>query len=100
MAPGKHPPSVLRRGRLLPRLVMASLVVPAFAWYLGSGEVKMRWHQYGLDTAIRRLFRPGWIQGVAMPVLEDLVNEAQFMFPRVRTWSTRGWSLLPLWDLL
>ena len=33
MQPGRHPPSVLRRGRLLPQLVMASLAVSTKAWY-------------------------------------------------------------------
>ena len=74
----KFAPAVRRRGRPLPQLVMASLVVPAAAWYPGDGEVQQRWPQYGLDRAIRSLFPHEWTQGIAMPNLEDLVNAAPF----------------------
>ena len=40
--------------------------------------MRQRWPQYGLDTAIRSLFPPEWIQGFAIPNLEDLVNGAPF----------------------
>ena len=78
MAPGKPAPALQRRSRLLPQLVMASLVVPTAAWYPGEGEIQQRWPQYGLDTAIRSLFPSGWTQGIAIPNLEDLVNGAPF----------------------
>ena len=76
--PGKPALTVRRRGSPLPQLVMASLVVPAAAWYPGSGEVQQRWPQYGLDRAIRSLFPQEWTEGIAMPNLEDLVNTAPF----------------------
>ena len=57
---------------------MASLVVPTSAWYPGEGEVRQRWPQNGLDIAIRSLFPLEWIQRIATPNLEDLVNGAPF----------------------
>ena len=78
LAPAHSAPAVRRRGRLLPQLVMASLVVPASACYPGKGDIRRRWPQHGLDTAIRSLFPPEWIHGIAIPNLEDFVNGAPF----------------------
>ena len=78
LAPANSAPAVQRRGRLLPQLVMASLVVPASACYPGKSGVRQRWPQHGLDTAIRILFPLERTQGIAIPNLEDLVNGAPF----------------------
>lgn len=66
-----------RRGKLLPKLVMASLASQAAAWHPGQGEVHQRWPQWGLDAAIGGLFPDEWTRGARMPVLDGL-NSAPF----------------------
>ena len=74
MKPDRHnniPAAIQRRGKLLPQLVMASLVGTATSAYPGQGEM---WPQWGLDAAIRI----EWIRGIQIPVFDDLVNCAPF----------------------
>ena len=74
----RAPMAIQKRGKLLPQLVMASLVSSAAAGYPGQGEKHQRWPQWGLDAAIRSLFPDEWTRGVQIPVLDDLVNCAPF----------------------
>ena len=83
-----------RRGRCLPQLVAASLLMPTGAvvlppgggsagWpqespSLALGGVPTRWPQWSIDAAVRSLFPPAWTSGVAMPQLDDLVNSPPF----------------------
>ena len=85
MKPGQQqrgPAAMTRRGKLLPQLVMASLVSSATSSCPRQGEIHLRWPQWGLDAAIRGLFPIDWTRGVQIPVLDDLVNSAPFtVFP-------------------
>ena len=81
MKPDRHnrtPAAIQRRGKLLPQLVMASLVGTATSAYPEQGEIHQRWPQWGLDAAIRSFFPIEWTRGIQIPVLDDLVNCAPF----------------------
>ena len=41
--------------------------------------VHQRWSQWGLDSALRKLFPLEWLQGFRLPVLDDLVNKSPFL---------------------
>ena len=41
--------------------------------------VRQKWSQWGLDSALRKLFPLEWPQGFHLPVLDDLVNQSPFL---------------------
>ena len=77
MASGQATPRHHRRGRPLPQLVMATLVAAGKAQQIPQA-VGVRWPQWSVDMAFRRLFPADYTAGMPFPNIEDLVNGVPF----------------------